>query len=63
MVKTVESPEERVEIINRNIASLNKKMKGEEGWRKYNYHFEKLKKARAKILLEAQMPQNSYSMK
>jgi hypothetical protein len=63
MAKVVETPEEKVEIIEQNLQSLKKKMKDHDGRKKYGYHFRMLKKARQRVFIEAQKPLNSYSMK
>ena len=63
MARVVETPEEKVEIIERNMRSLKEKMKNHDGRKKYGYHFRMLKKARQKVFIKAQEPLNSYSMK
>jgi hypothetical protein len=59
----IETPEEKVSVIDQNLNSLKKKMKNYEGRKKYGYHFRMLKKARQRVFIEAQKPLNSYSMK
>jgi hypothetical protein len=59
----IETPEEKVSIIDQNLKALKEKMKNHDGRKKYSYHFRMLKKARQRVFIEAQKPLNSYSMK
>jgi lipoate synthase len=62
-MKRVEIPEEKVAIISHNIQSLKKKMKSNDGRKKYGYHLKMLKWAKKRVFIEAQQSRNSYSIK
>lgn len=48
--------ETKINILQKNIKSLKKRMTDKEKERKYRYHLKGLEKAKERLLLKAQMP-------